>query len=154
MALLTIDLGTTTGWCLRSGANSVSGTWSLKGDRFEGGGMRFVRFRAELDALHAKTPVKYVAYEAVHRHAGTAAAHIYGGLMATLTAWCETHGIPYEGVGVGTIKKHVTGNGAASKAAMIAAARKYGFDPSDDNEADAIALMLLKLDDPKTEPFL
>jgi Holliday junction resolvasome RuvABC endonuclease subunit len=62
--------------------------------------------------------------------------------MATLTAWAELHGIPCEGVPVGTIKRHATGKGNASKEAMIAAARARGFNPADDNEADAIALLL------------
>ena len=43
--------------------------------------------------------------EEVRRHAGTDAAHVYGGLMATLTAWAELRGVPYEGVPVGTIKR-------------------------------------------------
>ena len=48
----------------------------------------------------------------------------------------------YQGVPVGTIKRHATGKGNAPKEAMIAAARAHGFSPADDNEADAIALLL------------
>ncbi len=33
--------------------------------------------------------------------------------MGHLTAWCEHHNIPYQGVPVGTIKKHATGKGNA-----------------------------------------
>jgi Holliday junction resolvasome RuvABC endonuclease subunit len=43
---------------------------------------------------------------------------------------------------VGTIKKHATGKGNAPKQAMIHAACKRGFSPADDNEADAIAILL------------
>ena len=43
---------------------------------------------------------------------------------------------------VGTIKRHVTGKGNAGKATVIAAIRARGFDPADDNEADAIAILL------------
>ena len=39
-------------------------------------------------------------------------------------------------------KKHLTGNGNASKAMMIDAVKKRGFNVSDDNQADAIALIL------------
>lgn len=49
--------------------------------------------------------------------------------------------IPYRGVPVGTIKHHVTGKGNADKEAVIAAVRALGFDPVDDNEADALALL-------------
>ena len=61
--------------------------------------------------------------------------------MATLTAWAETRGVPYQGVPVGTIKKHATGKGNASKAMMIEAAQARGYRPVDDNEADAIAIL-------------
>ena len=60
----------------------------------------------------------------------------------TLSAWCEHHGIPYEGVPVGTIKRFATGKGNADKAAMVAAMKARGFNPADDNEADALALLL------------
>ena len=60
----------------------------------------------------------------------------------TLTAGCEQHGVAYQGVPVGTIKRHVTGKGNADKAAVIAAVRARGFNPADDNEADAIAILL------------
>jgi len=63
------------------------------------------------------------------------------GFMGQLTAWCEHHGIPYQGVPVGTIKKHATGKGNASKDDMIAAARSRGHPTVDDNEADALALL-------------
>jgi crossover junction endodeoxyribonuclease RuvC len=49
--------------------------------------------------------------------------------------------IPYCGVPVATIKRHITGKGNADKGAVIAAVRALGFDPVDDNEADALALL-------------
>jgi hypothetical protein len=64
-----------------------------------------------------------VYFEEVRRHAGVDAAHAYGGFMAHLTAWCEHHQIPYQGVPVGTIKKHATGKGNANKDQMIGAVR-------------------------------
>ena len=89
----------------------------------------------ELDQLSG--PIAAICFEEVRRHAGTDAAHVYGGLMATLTAWAELRGVPYQGVPVGTIKRHATGKGNADKEAMIAAVRARGFTPADDNEADA-----------------
>jgi crossover junction endodeoxyribonuclease RuvC len=58
-----------------------------------------------------------------------------------MTAWAEMFKIPYRGVPVGTIKRHTTGRGNADKEAVIAAVRALGFDPVDDNEADALALL-------------
>ena len=46
---------------------------------------------------------------------------------------------------MGTIKKHATGKGNANKAAMIATMQALGFQPADDNEADALALLHLAM---------
>ena len=50
--------------------------------------------------------------------------------------------MPYAGAAVGTIKRHATGKGNAPKLAMTQAAQARGFSPADDNEADAIAILL------------
>lgn len=144
MAILALDLGTTTGWALKVQHGPInSGTLSLKPSRFEGGGMRFLRFRHWLEELaRYEAKISAVYFEEVRRHRGVDAAHVYGGLMGQLTAWCEEAGVPYLGVPVGTIKRHATGRGNADKDAMIAAAKALGYRPSDDNEADAIALLL------------
>ena len=143
-SILALDLGTTTGWALGSIiAPILSGTVSFKPSRYDGGGMRFVRFRNWLNQLHADSEtISAVYFEEVRRHAGTDAAHIYGGFLACLGAWCEEHAIAYQGVPVGTIKRFATGKGNADKASMIAALNARGFSPSDDNEADAIAILL------------
>ena len=154
LVILALDLGTTTGWALRSANGPVAhGFVSFKSQRFEGGGMRYLRFGRWLadmlslsgpqsDSQTNLTGIGAVYFEEVRRHLGVDAAHVYGGLLATLTAWCEHHQIPYQGVPVGTIKRHATGRGNAPKEAMIAAARARGFSPADDNEADAIAILL------------
>jgi Holliday junction resolvasome RuvABC endonuclease subunit len=124
----------------------LSGVQSFKPGRYDGGGMRYLRFSRWLDELRDASPVALIHFEEVRRHAGTDAAHVYGGLMATLTSWAELRGIPYAGVPVGTIKRHATGKGNANKDAMIAAAVARGFSPKDDNEADAIAILHWAID--------
>ena len=143
--ILALDLGTQTGWALRDREGLInSGTQSFRPQRFEGGGMRYLRFKRWLSELHqAVGDIHAVYFEEVRRHAGVDAAHVYGGLLATLTSWCEHHNIPYQGVPVGTIKKHATGKGNASKDEMVASVRARGHGPADDNEADAIALLYL-----------
>ena len=142
-AILALDLGTATGWAMRDASGLiVSGTASFKPGRYDGGGMRYLRFSRWLEELAGQAgSFGGIWFEEVRRHAGTDAAHVYGVLMATLTAWAELRGIPYAGIPVGTIKKHATGKGNANKEAMIAAAEARGFKPADDNEADAIALL-------------
>lgn len=103
--------------------------------------MRFLRFRRWLNEVAASHgPLDQIAFEEVRNHKGVDAAHVYGGLMATLTAWCEENSVPYEAIPVGTIKRHWTGKGNANKDAMIEASRKRNLEPADDNEADAQAL--------------
>jgi len=139
--ILALDLGTTTGWALKSNALITSGTINFKSQRFEGGGMRFLRFRRWTEEMLKDHKVTEVHFEEVRRHVGTDAAHVYGGLMAQLTATCEECETPYQGVPVGTIKKFATGKGNAGKPEMIAAMRARGHLPKDDNEADALALL-------------
>lgn len=156
--ILALDLGTACGWALSSDVKQLVsftepeplwadtiryGTFDLRHGRFAGGGVRFVRFR---DALQRFTgQVDEVVFEAVQRHAGTAAAHVYGGLLAVLTTWCEDNQIPYDGRSVQSIKKFVTGRGNADKAAVVKAVEGRGFAPKTEDEADALALLLLRL---------
>ena len=146
--LLALDLGTTTGWAMAlPDGGIVSGTVSFRPSRYDGGGIRYLRFRAWLDGIADDTPgIAAIHFEEVRRHLSTDAAHVHGGLLATLTAWCEQRSIAYQGVPVGTIKRHATGKGNADKAAVIEAVRARGYSPADDNEADAIAILLWALE--------
>ena len=157
LVILALDLGTTTGWALRSANGPVAhGFVSFKSQRFEGGGMRCLRFGrwlADMLALSGQQSgsqtgsqtnlagIGAIYFEEVRRHLGVDAAHVYGGLLATLTARCEHHQIPYQGAPVGTIKRHATGKGNAGKADVIAAMKALGHPVTDDNEADALALL-------------
>jgi Holliday junction resolvasome RuvABC endonuclease subunit len=149
-AVLALDLGTTTGWALSLPISNdiCHGSISFKPNRFEGGGMRFLRFSQWLSevrqAVASQSPQNAfgaVYFEEVRRHLGVDAAHAYGGFLATLTGWCEREGIAYQGVPVGTIKRHATGKGNASKDQVIGAMRAKGHQVCDDNEADALALL-------------
>lgn len=145
--ILALDLGTATGWAWQAAVPPIQhGVWVLKPSRFEGGGMRFLKFRNRLREFET-AGLDQVVFEEVRRHAGTDAAHVYGGLMATLTTWCEEQKIPYSAVPVGTIKRFWTGKGNADKGLMIAEAMRRGFKVADDNEADAIALLHYQLEE-------
>ena len=143
LKILALDLGTKTGWAVCLPDRTItSGIAEFKNDRWQGGGMRFLRFKKWLTEVKQMAGgLDAVFIEEVRRHAGVDAAHVYGGFLAHVTAWCEHHAIPYEAVPVGTIKRHATGKGNANKETMIEAARKRGFEPADDNEADALAIL-------------
>ncbi len=144
MIILGIDPGTKCGWAVvkDGGIRIGSGVWDLKPRRHEGGGMRYLRVRRYVEELLAGSyGIEAVAYEEVRRHMGVDAAHVYGGIVAEITAVCEKRDpkLPYRGVPVGTIKKLATGKGNANKAKMIEMARAvFGCEPKDDNEADAL----------------
>ena len=146
--VLAIDLGTTTGWAMRAIDGHIThGFVSFKPGRYEGGGMRYLRFKRWLNELRMlASDIHSVYFEEVRRHAGVDAAHVYGGLLATLSAWCEHHNLPYQGVPVGTIKRHATGKGNANKDEVIKAMQLLGHSVKDDNEADALALLHWALD--------
>ena len=129
MKILSLDLGTKMGFAICGDDNAIlSGVMDYKLGRFEGGGMRFLRFKKWLTEIKQDFDFDLVTFEEVRRHKGTDAAHVYGGFMAVLTVWCEHHEIPYSGT-----------------PAMIAAVRTWGYEPIDDNEADAIALLSLTM---------
>jgi|SRR5277367_1029231 len=143
--ILAVDLGTKTGWALSQKKIIYSGTYNFANDRFQGGGMRYLKFHRWLSRLQELDGgVNEVYFEEVRHHVATDAAHVYGGFMATLTSWCESQKIPYQGVPVKTIKKSITGKGNANKKDVMDAVKALGYKPIDDNEADAIALLLYK----------
>ena len=101
MKILSCDLGTRTGFAICGEDKAIiSGVMDFKNGRYEGGGMRFVRFKKWLTELKQTFDFDLVVFEEVRKHAGTDAAHVYGGFLAVLTAWCEHHEIPYTGTPV------------------------------------------------------
>jgi len=146
-AILAIDLGTQTGWALR-GSNGIitSGTIGFKSGQDDGGGMRYLRFSRWLREINSLSSIQEIYYEKVARHLGTRAAQVYGGFHGQLTCFAEEMQIPYSGIPVGTIKKFITGKGNSNKELVIKAIQDLGYLPADNNEADALALLMVVLD--------
>lgn len=145
MNILAIDIGTTTGWarCSRDG-KVAGGSEKFAPKRLEAAGQRWLKFRAFLAEQRLQAgDIHAIYYEDVKQHAGTLAAHVYGGFLAMLEMWCAANNVPLRPVGVGVVKKHWTGKGNADKDAMIATARAKGFAPIDSNHADALAILSL-----------
>ena len=147
MNVLTLDLGTKTGWAMSVEGIICSGTEEFKNSRYSGGGMRFLNFNKWLNDVHRASPIGSVYFEEVRRHMGVDAAHCYGGFLGHLSAWCEVNKIPYQGIPVGTIKKYATGKGNAKKPEMIAAAQARWPNQRilDDNQADALWILATAL---------
>jgi Holliday junction resolvasome RuvABC endonuclease subunit len=147
--LISLDLGTQTGWASRCGGVYNSGTKSFKLGRFDGRGMQFLKFRKFLHKLTDTVQPDLIVLEEVRRHLGVDAAHAYGGYLSHVASYCAEAGIPHTGVPVGTIKHHATGKGNASKEKMISAAKELYPDQiiEDDNQADALCLLKYAIDE-------
>lgn len=150
MRIIAIDPGTACGYSFTDDGKvhvELSGVWDLRPQRHSGGGMRFLRMQRYLSELIGESKDTVVFYEEVRRHRGTDAAHVYGGIIAIIAALCEENDIPYQGIPVGTIKKRATGSGNASKQEMVdAACEKFG-PVEDDNQADALHLLVCGLEE-------
>lgn len=153
--VLGIDPGTHCGFAVVDVDDRISvvasGVWELGSDV-----RRWSRLHSHLlQALRDHRP-DLVAYEQVHRHLGTDAAHVYGGLVAILQFVADGQGYPVVGVGVGRLKQRATGKGNADKSAVqVEAMRVLGRAavPTSD-EADALFVGLAAADDFQPEPAL
>ena len=136
MKILALDFATQTGWATAD----MSGTQRFDVKRGESPGMRFLRFRVWLEEMCEKlVHPEVIAYEQPHHRGGAATELAYGFLTEVKTRAATQH-IELMPVHSSTLKKWATGRGNAGKPEMIAEAKRRGFDPTDDNEADACLL--------------
>ncbi len=142
MSILALDLGTNTGFAIYNGESIISGTKRLRHSKSESG-LRFLDFRQWLIEMIKTHRINEIYYERVYRHCGTEAGHVYGGFLYHLAAVVEEFNVKCTGIPVTTIKKLTTGNGKASKEDMMKAVRNSGFNPIDDNSADALAILMI-----------
>ena len=135
MNILALDIATKTGWKTKT----ASGTWDLKPNRGESEGMRVVRFKSKVKELVSMEGITIIAYE---RPAGMHKASIMvaSEMVGALKDLCIEMNINLACYSAQQIKKFATGKGNAGKPEMIEAAKKLGYSPVDDNEADAIHL--------------
>lgn len=143
--ILSLDLGTKFGWALSVDGHITHGTIKLQEKTKERKGVRYLNFYNECEKFF-DTEVEVIYYEQVRRHMGTNAAHMYGAWLGILEMLAYSYDVPLIGVEVKTIKKHITGNGNAKKEDIIEAVQELGFDPMDDNDADALALLNLAME--------
>ena len=151
--VLAFDLGHCTGWaCLESPGDGtvlhVDSGLIRTTAKARHPGARFQDWESRVLALLGNLEPTAVGFEDVKSHAGTQAAHVYGGYKRQLIVVCASVDAAVLAFGVGRVKKRLTGNGHASKEAMIGAClERFGFLPQDDNHADALAVALCALDD-------
>jgi hypothetical protein len=149
--ILALDLGTNCGYALSRNGVITYGTKDLSAKRSDGPGQRWLKFRSLLaNQYNAAGELEAIYYEDVKRHGPgqVISAHVWGGFLAHLEAWCDVQRVRLVPVGVGTIKKSWCGNGSAKKEMMIAEARRRGFKIGidEDNSADALAVLHVGLE--------
>ena len=140
--ILALDIATKTGWRTKTS----SGVWDLKPNRGESEGMRVVRFKSKVKELILLENINLVAYErpaGMHKSSIMVASEMVG----VLKDLCIEMNVELSCYSASEIKKFATGKGNASKELMIVDAIKKGFNPKDDNEADAIHLYNLVVSD-------
>ena len=144
--ILALDLATQTGWASSwtNGKGTIfSGTVGFQVKKFDGAGMRYLKFENWLRNMIALGEPDVVYFEGVRRHMGVDAAHVYGGMLATMQKVLEELKVPYCALSVQQIKKFATGKGSAKKDAMLEAAKNKWPDRTfaDDNEVDALWIL-------------
>ena len=142
MNILALDIATTTGWK----TETSSGVWKLKQKKDDSPGMKLVRLKSYLKELITHEKIDIVVYE---RPAGMFKSAIIteSELIGVVLLLCEELLLQYTAYSATEIKKFATGKGNAKKQDMIDAAVALGYNPEDDNEADAIHLYnLAKID--------
>ena len=146
MRILALDPATRCGWAyMQIGGVLSSGTWDLSTRADESTGMKLLRFEAKLREIVANG-LDLIVYEAA-RHAAPKmqrSLQHQTKLQAIIERLGEELKIDYRGYSPSEIKKFATGKGNAGKPEVCRAVReRFGVAVNDDNEADAVAILML-----------
>ena len=144
MNILALDLATKTGWAMDTYQPYCkdSGVVNLNPKDSQGG--RFLTLRKWLE--HQPYKFDLMVCEKPHFR-GWNPTIVAVGLFTEVIAYAVKHSMDFRMVHTGTLKKWATGSGRASKLDMIKAATMKGWNPVDDNEADACLLLEYALEE-------
>ena len=147
MRILALDLGQNTGWAIVQGGDVVSsGSVRFVGDRQT----RAARFLVWLQNFEEQACDVWIYERPFVR--GRDATRCLWGLAGIVEAVGPNCGAAVLDAELKTVKKFMTGSGAAEKAGMIdAVAQVIGAAPATDHEADAIAIGLYASENVTTE---
>jgi len=151
--ILVIDIGNKLGWAVIRGGSVFSGSKDFAPREYDHPGRRWQRVAnwfVEITSLIFKLPsdnkrIDELWFESQQGLKGPA-LNVYFCIKCLIEKFCYQHDIKIDSVHNATIKKHATGSGKADKDMMKAAARERGYNPTDDNEADALCLLHYVLD--------
>jgi Holliday junction resolvasome RuvABC endonuclease subunit len=138
--VLTLDLGSTTGWAASYGGAVMSGEETFRGnlDRRLGAFLLWLRPRMPETFLVVESP--FVLYR-------SAAASIYG-MHGVARALAAEFGVEFVQISPSEVKRHATGKAHATKEEVLQWAMRWGkpidlgrTNVTSEHEADALALL-------------
>ena len=137
MTTMALDVAYRTGW---AGSDGATGSIDLAEHKGDLAWMGLV-LASHIDRLIAQHHVTELVIERPFYRAGGTAVYALGGLafVAHMRARCAN--VPRREVTAWEVKKWATGDRKAKKPAMVAAARRLGWEPKNDDEADAICIL-------------
>ena len=151
--VLSLDLATQTGWAVLANGVVTSGTKGFQ--RYLGSkskpadhqGAGKLAFHYWIHEILRDDKPECICYEAVYRWMSSAASITYGSYHGLMMAQAANYDIPVFGYSPTHIKKFWTGKGNSKKDAMIAEAktRHPEMEIVDDNQADALAILALHI---------
>lgn len=144
MRILALDCATKTGWAFGfNGQLQESGVRDFAKKRGESNGILFLNFRKWLSDLITTCKPELVVYEKAHFRGGPATELCVGLQTRAMEIATEYHA-EYAGFASLSIKKFATGSGKADKSVMITKATTIlNRPPIDDNEADAVHILMM-----------
>lgn len=141
VSVLALDTGRKLGFACRRADGTDRHGCEILPERKTG-----VKWRTLWGLMNRHAPVDYVYIERNHIPHGQTAVVDHGRFIGIVECWAEVNGARYVEIAPSTIKKHVTGSGGAAKADVVFYVRALGYpNVSDDNHADALALLDLAL---------
>lgn len=143
MTWLALDIATRTGWAC-SGGNGASGVIDLSAHKGHYPALGCA-FQEELLGLLTVTRATHAMIERpFHRGNGTA-VYLLTGLVFLAHTVCYEQGVASTEATVWDVRRAIgvppKAKRALAKPLVLAWARKQGYQPADDNEADALALL-------------
>jgi len=137
MKVLAVDPATRTGFAVDTESGVSVGTLDLRAPRASSVGEAFRFFSRWLRELIDQHDIEVLVFERAYGFRKGSE------FLAGLAAVCHQQDdkVAVVEANVSALKKWATGKGNADKAMMIGAARDYGYDTDDDNEADAYLLL-------------
>lgn len=157
MIILSLDLGTKLGVAVYKDSRKIESSCLHLKDKDIGRRLNhFRRYLVEVKGRLGRIDKVYFELVCGRSSGGFKAMNLYGALWGVVLSFCDHHGIEAVGVAVPTIKKFITGNGRADKLAVIAAVQEKGIKLNSrkalqDNEADALALLLYAVENERNK---